>query len=253
MTKNLFLIASPILAAILVFIVSLTFSGCVGVEFSGVGAVLGEGSTVAREYDAPGYTAVEVRGEFAVEYSSIPSDKVTLEAREDLMPHLSVTMEGDKLIVDNTEMPVAAGNNGMPILRLSTPDLKELHIMGVATMDEADTIKGDSFTLSITGVGDLELPLEVEKLDVNVGGVGDIVLRGTAANADIRAAGVISLNASELKTKNTVVNIPGMGDVSIDCSDTLAVDIVGAGSLEYRGDPTITRSNLGLGSISKAG
>lgn len=238
--------AAALLAAV-------TLTGCVGVNFDSYnrGAVTGTGEMVTREYDAPGYTGVRIEGNFVVEYSNAPSDKVSIKIQEDLIPYVIVKMEGDLLVVESEKNFNINQNNKAPVLYLSTATLELLDVRGAIAMDVADTIKAKSFRLDVSGACAVELPLEVEKLDVNIAGASSMELSGTADDANFTIAGASSFEALALQTKNTTVTIAGMGSGSISCSDNLTVQISGMGSLEYRGDPRLNQINSGMGVIER--
>jgi hypothetical protein len=64
-------------------------------------------------------------------------------------------------------------------------------------------------------------------------------------------AGMGSYVAPKLDSEHAQVAISGNGDVQLAASSTLAVRIGGVGNVRYHGDPAVTRSIQGIGSIEK--
>lgn len=238
--------------AVAALLAATTMTGCVGVNFdiANKETVRGTGSMIEKEYDAPGYTGVRIEGNFVVEYSSALSDKIVVKIQESLAPYITVKMVDDLLVVES-DKHFTTGQNQAPTLYLSTPSLQFMDVQGAVSMDTADTIQAEKFRLNIGGACSMELPLEVKELEVSVAGASNMVLSGTADNARFRIAGASSFEALELQTKNTSVDIAGMGSGSISCSDTLNVEIAGMGNLDYRGDPKVHQVNAGMGSVNR--
>lgn len=232
----------------------LLLTACVSVNFStsNRNEILGKGDMITQTYEAPGYTSVEIRGDFKVAYSSIPSDTVSIEMNENLVPHINVSVEDGVLLVGSKErIRTQAGQS--PTLFLSTPNLEGLIIHGGASMSDWDTIEGKSFNLDVSGACSAELDFAVEHLKTSIAGAGSAKFSGTADSANIELSGACSFDALALETVNAIVDISGTGTGSITCSGVLDVDISGAGSFEYQGDCQVNPSVTGAGSVKKIG
>jgi hypothetical protein len=64
-------------------------------------------------------------------------------------------------------------------------------------------------------------------------------------------AGSGNYRGGELKSKSAAITIAGSGNATLAVSDDLDVKILGDGSIQYIGDPRVTQSVLGSGSIHK--
>jgi len=108
--------------------------------------------------------------------------------------------------------------------------------------------------LTLTGVGGFmaQNDFSLTDFDVTLTGTGDITLQGTANTFDILLTGVGDVNAFNLITEETNVNITGTGDVEVFVNDELNVTITGVGDVLYKGSPVITTNITGLGSVIDA-
>ena len=226
------------------------FSGCVTVNFgAGGNMVLGKGDLKSTEYNVGAYTAVDIRTGMELIYSEEVSDKVVIEIQENLIEYLDVRVENGVLIVD-TKNPINTGSKD-PKIYISNPDLSKISVSGFIIMSDCDKISGESFVLEVFGAAEIEAEFDVDELHINGSGAVNMDLSGRADTADINISGAGAIEAMELQTKSAFVAISGTGDVEISCSDNLDVDISGAGSVVYRGDPKVTQNTGGIATIKK--
>ena len=85
---------------------------------------------------------------------------------------------------------------------------------------------------------------------VNEGGVL-VELSGVADNLDVRLAGAGHINASELRAGDVNFTIEGVGTGTVHATRTLNARIKGAGKLTYRGNPRVTKTIEGVGSVQE--
>jgi hypothetical protein len=68
----------------------------------------------------------------------------------------------------------------------------------------------------------------------------------------IESSGASELNAENLETESTTLEISGAGDASVFVNSSLDINVSGAASVKYKGNPeTINQSSSGAGSIRK--
>jgi hypothetical protein len=165
------------------------------------------------------------------------------------MDYIRVEESGGVLTVRSTRNINVTGSGNTPVLTVSSPSLSRVSHAGAGRFTTVDTIVGNEFSLNIAGAADGKAALDVQNLSVNLAGAGSFELSGTAENTDIRMAGAGRLDALDLQTRSTSINLTGVGTVSISCSDSLSVVAGGVGTVEYRGSPTLDLTRGGLVTI----
>lgn len=238
----------------------LSCAGCVGVTFwggnyyseTGYETVLGSGSMTTLEYTVGEYTTlmVDSEGEIELYYKAEQSDKVVIELQENLAEHLTVSVKNGVLLV-KADKRLKTDEDKRPKLYISAPALEKIDVGGALSIKQADTIKTDSFTLDIAGVSDGTLPLEVTTLNVDVSGACGMILSGSTDDMSITMAGASSVNALGLQAKRGSVDVSGVGEVSVNCSETLDINGGGAVSVSYKGNPRISQNIGGAISIKR--
>ena len=237
-----------VLTALSLALATLMLTGCYTVHgFGGWGvAVSGRGKPETHTIDVGEFTEVRVELLCDILYSSAPSDSVTLEIQPNLMRYIIVEESGGVLTVRATRNIRWSGIAQTPVLTISTPSLSRVSHAGAGTFRTIDPIIADAFSLRITGAANSVAELDVDSLSVSLAGAGDIELSGRADTADFGIAGAGKLDALYLQTRDSVVNLAGVGTVRINCTEKLSLIAGGVGTVEYRGSPTIDVSRGGL-------
>ena len=223
-------------------------TGCVTINFSPMSSpgVSGRGRMETFTFTVGEITEVKVEMLCNIVYRSAPSDTVTFEVQSNLMDYIRIEETGGILTVHSTRNLNIAGTGNTPVLTVSSPSLSRVSHAGAGRFTTYDTIVNDNFSLYIAGAAEGKAVLDVQNLTVNLAGAGSFELSGTADSADIRMAGAGKLEALNLQTRSTMINLTGVGTVSISCSDSLSIVAGGVGSVEYRGSPTLDISRGGL-------
>jgi len=167
------------------------------------------------------------------------------------MDYIIVEEFGGVLTVRATRNINFTGTGNTPVLTVSTPSLSRIFHAGAGRLTTFDPISNDTFSLDVAGAADGNVKLDVRELNVNLAGAGSFDMSGTADNVSIDMAGAGRLDAFELKTQSTSINMAGAGMVKISCSETLRVVAGGVGSVEYKGSPTLDITRGGLVSIKQ--
>ncbi len=211
----------------------------------------GEGAITSGEYEVGAYDAVDIRGGFRVVYSSAPSTKIRLDIQENVRQYVTFNVNNGVLIVDSSRNIIVPSLREGPTLYLYNPNLKALYVSGAVSMNDSEPISGESFELEVAGAGDIDLALDVKRLNADLAGAASLQLRGNADDADISISGAGEIDALDLQTKRARVRLSGVGSASISCSDELDVDVSAVGSLRYRGNPSVRQSVSGVGNIKR--
>lgn len=227
-------------------------SGCVTVNFHprGVGAVKGEGEMTETTWQVGDYTKVSVGSSAKVVYSSEPSDSVKISIQPNLAEILNVEVRSGTLYIDSDSY-MQVDQDKRPVVYISNPNLEGLYVAGMVEMSGGDTITGESFELNVAGLCDIKCSVQVKNFSVSNAGAGSIQVSGEAERASIHISGAGSVDALALQAKDATINISGMADASISCSDYLEVDLSGMGGLTYRGAPRVSQHISGIGEVKQ--
>jgi hypothetical protein len=194
------------------------------------------------------FTGIDIAGEYIIVYSQSQTASVSISMQENLFNYLNVTVENGILRV-YSERSFRTDRNHTPRIYVSAPYFNTVTLAGATSAENWDTVTTDVLYIDISGVTDGVIPMQVNALEISAAGVADFTLTGIAHTTNISIAGAGKIDAQALQTADTTVAIAGGGSVDVAVSDTLDVTIAGAGTVRYVGDPQVSRSIAGVGTV----
>lgn len=182
-----------------------------------------------------------------------------IEADEDTLQEIKTEIsEGFLSIVYEPEMSDwmklrSLGKKHPPKYFLTMREVKQLDFSGAGNLT-VEKLKGETLKISHAGLGQLDIKgLGYQSLDANLSGFGKIVLAGEVQAQTITLGGAGSYQADQLKSQEANVSLTGAGSADVWVEDQLIGRVSGAGSIRYKGAPTIEELVTGLGSIKAIG
>lgn len=202
-------------------------TGCIG-RNGPVETVRGSGNVVTEERVVSGFTAVSLQGVGELVIDQTGSESLSITADDNLLPYIETRVRGSKLIIsiqDNT--------------LFSNATELTYHV----TVNSIDSVELD-------GAGSIQVSdLDNDDWRVNLAGTGNITVSGQVDKQTVEIDGAGAYTADELTSREATVEQNGAGMVVVQVSEQLDVRIDGLGTVEYIGDPTVTQTINGLGTI----
>lgn len=132
-------------------------------------------------------------------------------------------------------------------------ELQSLDIAGfVEGVVFAPTV--NALSLTFAGLGSLKvLKLQVDSLDVTLKGSPTMQIDGAAETQRVTVKGMGQYRAGNLKTHKSVVHLSGSAFATLWAEDDLKIEMQGMGSVEYYGQPTISRKTIGMNNLKPLG
>ena len=207
------------------------FSGCVGnVRVGGIiDTIQGSGDMVTHTIQVDGFTGIDIGGAYELTFQQSPNFSVVLEIQENLIEYLETSVQNGVFRLGSSANFRTTGEN-TPHLIISAPYLDYVSLAGA--------VNGN-------------MNLQVDSLEINLAGASNLLLSGSANALNIHSAGASNISAFEMTATNATINVAGAGNVDIYATDTLHVSIAGIGQVVYDGEPQVTRSVAGLGTIER--
>ncbi len=207
----------------------------------------GSGTIVSQERSVGSSTAIEYRGSADVIITYGATTAVRVEADDNFIDKISTTVVNGTLKINQS----GSGYTKATVY-LSTPVVSSIISHGSGKLEMGSGFDLSSLLIHAFGSGNIHLnSIQVEGFTTQLNGSGSIYASGnaTAHNCQIRSSG--SLYALDLSTVETAVAIFGSGNAEVNASSRLYADILGSGSVVYRGDPVLTSTVKGSGTITQ--
>ena len=192
--------------------------------------VEGSGRPAAETRDVDAFSSVELAGSNNVVIRAGDEQSVVVKADDNLLEHVTTTVESGCLVIDNI------GN-----VTAKSPMSVEI---GMPRID-ALTLSGSGYILADA--------LEVDSLRTSLPGSGTLAGSGTAERLDVAVSGSGSVQFTRLVAADVHADVSGSGTISVTATERLAAAVSGSGAILYSGNPPdVATSVSGSGVITGA-
>ena len=191
---------------------------------------------------------VEVPGELQIDKG--PREALTLEAEPAVLRMITTELQGRQLRIGLAQGRV---ETQQPIrIRLTVRDLRAVESRASSAI-KVGAMHGDTVSLRLSGGGSIHVAqLAAQTLEVRIAGAGEVVVdAGRVVSQRIAIGGIGGYSAPALESQSADVTIDGNGKVRLAAASRLAVGIGGVGQVRYRGDPVLTQTIRGIGTIER--
>ncbi len=154
--------------------------------------------------------------------------RVTVEADDNLLEAVSTDVIENELKISSLRSFVSRSPMKVTV---ESPQQRSVIISGNANVIAA-ALRGPSFELAGSGTATAKLGGKVELLKISLAGSGKI-------------------NAVDLVADKVDVELLGSGTAEVHAVKSLSLLVIGAGTVRYRGSPTISRNAIGVGKVEK--
>lgn len=232
----------------------------------------GSGRIISETVEIHNFDGVSLDGSGEVYIEQGPTERLTIEADDNILPLLDTRVRGDELVLGiklfqdiHPSQPI--------IYRLTVRDLNKLTLNGsgdflVDTLEVKDlkisilgsgsvhveNLIGKLLALDLRGSGNIALDdVNVKTVEASIPGSGDIKLHGKAKNQEVSIGGSGNYLAGDFETLISEIKVPGSGDLTIWVTKDLRVRVNGDGTIHYYGHPSIDQSGFGSGKLISMG
>jgi hypothetical protein len=174
------------------------------------------------------------------------SIKVELEGPESVREKIITSVDRDKLHIYTKKF---FDQYGELKIYITVRSLEDITVAGSGDVVVNSKLNSESINIEVTGSGNIRIPdLHSVYTELQVTGSGDVIIKGISEEKiDVNVTGSGGVKASEFQTKQADINVTGSGSVEIYATDKLKGNIVGSGSIYYKGDPMIDTKSTGSG------
>ncbi len=244
--------------AVVVAVVTITaLAGCSGApsEILGREVITGSGNLASESRPVVGFTAVSLEGVGTVVIEQGDEESLLIEADDNILEHLKAEVVDGVLVLGFQGDALAFSFHPVKgiTFRVKARTLDGIGLAGAGTVKTGSLI-GDSLRVEGTGAGLVQIEsFSGQRLTVDLdGGVG-MTVAGSVESQRVEIQGAGNYTADELQSLTAAVTIDGAGNARVWVEDGLHVSITGAGAVQYKGTPQVTKDITGLGTVTALG
>lgn len=209
--------------------------------------VRGNGRVVTENRSVGNFDGLIIKGACDVIISQ-GANQVKLETDENLQEVVKIYVQDGNLVVENKE---SIKKSTEMKLYVSVNQLRLLKVSGAATIEARDVIEGKELEINVSGAADATLDVDVACLHVFCSGAVTLNLSGRSGCANYEIEGAATLKAFDLKSDEVQIDVSGTGSAELFADESLAITVSGMASIDYKGNPSITKKMHGTGSVNR--
>ncbi len=236
-------------ALISVLLAALLLSAC---QFT---VIQGSGRLITEQRSVSGFSAVSFSGMGDITLSQGNQESLTIEAEDNIMPHILTQVRGGTLYISFDEPNRQNWIQPTRPIRfnLTVKDINSFDLSGAGNIQSAN-LKVDNLSINLSGAGNIKLDhLDATEITSGISGAGNVDIAGQATRQNIHLSGLGSYRTGDLQVQSATVEISGAGSATVWAKDSLTATISGAGSVEYYGNPQVNKNISGIGSVKSLG
>lgn len=234
---------------ILSIVIALLLTSCVQSQW--FNAVKGNGNVINETRKVGNYDKISVSGSFDITLVAGKEGKIAIKIEDNLLEHLVTEVENGKLRI-KWEKGINVRTREGIYITVPFKEIEAVTLSGSGDIVSEDTIKADEFYTSISGSGDIILPVEAKTIISKITGSGDITINGHTNDLKTSVTGSGDFHGYKLKAKNTTASVTGSGDIAINVSKELKARVTGSGDIDYMGNPEVQDTKVtGSGDITQ--
>jgi hypothetical protein len=234
------------------------------------GSIIGRGPVETRAFNLSGFSRVEVSSTFEAEISRGSAFSVTVTTNENIFEYLDLEVNGDTLLVRlksgsytvaNLEASITMPDlNALEVSSASEASISgfnfnhdlDLKVSGASSITLADFRSGNVY-IEASGASRVKGSLECGDARLNISGASNADLSGLGRNLEATASGASHITLRDFSSVDVKVNFSGASSGTVNASGRLDVQLSGASSLRYFGNPAIGDVNVTGGSSFSKG
>lgn len=259
-----------LISTIIVVTTSLVALGLFASNFHSYTRLRASGKLLTKTLPIPAFDELRVSRGITVVLTAKASDKMTIEADDNVMDYVTVTTEQNKLSLSIDKSIQNLSNASVTITIPTDGKIDKLDassaakIVGkrllTATDFEIDAssgssievaVKADKCELDASSAAKLDVALEAEDVSVDLSSAAKVNLAGTATRGKVSLSSGAKLSATDLVVENLRVSTSSGAKAAVNCTKTLSASASSGASISYTGDCTVERKTSSGGSVKQ--
>lgn len=198
------------------------------------------------------FTELDAQDAFEVDVTYSPTQEmITVEAPENLHEYIITEVVSGKLKVHFKHNKNISSKDVIKI-HITTAELNGFSISGASNVTLNNALNSTDFELEASGASQFEGEVNVANGDIEMSGASQAKINGTALDAFVELSGASVIRKYEFEIETLDIKLSGASNAYLTILNSMSVELSGASTLNYKGDPVITSiSTSGASNIHK--
>lgn len=211
--------------------------------------IIGNGILKQDARAVQAFDEIEVSGQVTVYLRQGEKEEVIVEADENLLPYIKTNVSGDRLSVSSE---ANFKDYKKLAVYITARELEYIKLSGAIELNGEKVFRSVDLKIDASGACIVNMDVQCEELTIDGSGAVTFNLNGFSREANFDISGAVEVNAFELETRNTKIDMSGAGSADIYVTDEVSIDVSGAGEINYKGNPRDIKQDIsGAASINQ--
>lgn len=209
--------------------------------------VRGNGRVITENRSVGSFDGIIIKGACDIILTE-GSNSVKLEADENLQEVVDIYVKDGNLVIKNKESIKKSTEMN---LYISVRELRLLNISGAANLEARGVIHGKELEINVSGAVDATMEVDVACLNIFCNGAATLNLSGRSGCANYEIDGAATIKAYDLRSDEVEIDVRGTGSAQLNAAESLDIKVSGMANIDYKGNPSMTKSIKGMGSVNR--
>ena len=197
------------------------------------------------------FDQVEIRGSFNLIIAHTSKHRITATSTQKAdFEHLQMTVTDGILYIKAADRHYF----GKVTIQINVPYLRHLSSAGSGKITVGKFPQLTKLHIENIGSGDVtsSTPCHIKgELKLHNRGSGSIQFKGSATSVEVYTRGSGNIHLDQLTVQYAKVSTYGAGHVQVHVRQSLEANVLGSGTIKYKGNPEVVHNITGSGSVSK--
>jgi len=199
-------------------------------------------STEERNFDS--FEAIRVSQAITVYLKPGNDEKVRIEARGLDVDDVLTEVSGSRLKI---HLKKGNYNNTSVKVYVTFKSLSEITASSASGVFSDGVIKGDDLDISVSSAADIEVDIDVDRVNVSASSSGDVEITGKTKSLDISVSSAGGVDAYDLDAEVVRVRASSAGGAKVNASKEIDARASSGGSIRYKGNPDRSQTDSSSG------
>lgn len=210
----------------------------------------GSGNIVTETRSVGSFNAISVGGSFDVEVKIGPVTEVKIEADDNIIKYIEITVSGNTLKI-RTEDLHNYSDVHMKVF-ITVPALSAIRVSASAEVVVKDLLKNSGkISFHASSSGSIDAEVDAPEIETDASSGGSINVHGKTRTYSAEASSGADIKSYDLLSENARAGVSSGATIQLHASVGIDAKASSGGTIEYHGAATVNRSVSSGGSVEK--
>lgn len=220
-----------IIAIVLAAVLSTATLCCVAAHFTAKG-VKGSNNLITRTIDAPAFTGIEARQAVKVVITDSTTDKITIEADDNLIDMLEIKADGETLKIGYKKAISNISNTHVTVTVPANGKIRSLDASSASSIVSQVGLQADDFAMETSSAAKIEATVKANTCSIETSSASKVAAQVTATSCKMEASSASKIVA-QIVAKSCNVEASSAAKISLTgSSEKCSVDLGSASKLD---------------------